>query len=175
MCPCVVLCVRTFNNRSIQYDYDYSNAYGGIQDVASNSISGATGKRTNQIGGGVINKSPQPLATPVLGIASTGESSVFSDDDSFEKQFGCPEEKIVIHAPAGKLGVVIDTFDGGLAGVNAIKDDSVLADRLKIGDVLISVDGQETAGMTALQVSRLIGQRSEYPRRELIFTRKTQE
>lgn len=97
--------------------------------------------------------------------------SLFEDDASFEQQFAVPEQRFDVLAPAGKLGMVIDTPNGGAPVVHAIKDTSVLADRVRVGDRLMSVDGEDCTAMTAMQVSKLISLKSEKPTRVLLFAR----
>ena len=99
------------------------------------------------------------------------DNSIFSDDLSFEQQFVEVEERFEVDAPAGKLGMVIDTPSGGVPIVHAIKDSSVLADRVEVGDRLISVDDEDTTGLTALQVSKLISRKVDNPSRILVFAR----
>ncbi len=77
----------------------------------------------------------------------------------------------MVLAPPGKLGVVIDTFDNGEPGVNSIREDSILQDQLRVGDILVEFDGIDTTDMTALQVSTLIGEKSRNPVRTLVFVR----
>jgi len=105
------------------------------------------------------------------GLSKVGDNSLFADDSSFEQQFAEPEERYDVVAPAGKLGMVIDTPNGGPPVVHAIKDTSVLADRVQVGDRLLSVDGEDCTGMTAMQVSKLISLKSEKPSRVLVFVR----
>lgn len=97
--------------------------------------------------------------------------SLFADDSSFEQQFAELEDRFDVVAPAGKLGMVIDTPNGGVPVVHAIKDTSVLADRVCVGDRLVSVDGEDCTTMTAMQVSKLISLKSEKPARVLVFVR----
>lgn len=108
-----------------------------------------------------------------LGFSQMGES-IFSDDASFEEQYTEPQEQVPfeITAPAGKLGMVIDTPNGGFPIVHAIKETSILADRVRVGDRLVSVDGQDCTTMTAVQVSKLISLKSEQESRVLVFVRK---
>ena len=103
-------------------------------------------------------------------VGRMGES-LFADDASFEQQFAEPEERYDVVAPAGKLGMVIDTPNGGMPVVHAIKDTSVLADRVQVGDRLLSVDGEDCTALTAMQVSKLISLKSEKPARVLVFAR----
>lgn len=107
-----------------------------------------------------------------LGFSQMGES-IFSDDASFEEQFTEPEQQVPfeISVPAGKLGMVIDTPNGGFPIVHAIKDTSILADRVRVGDRLVSVDGQDCTSMTAVQVSKLISLKSDQESRVLVFVR----
>lgn len=125
-----------------------------------------------------------------LGLSNIMGGSLFSDDASFEEQYNSEagnggiigveqhqqqhqeEVSIEIIAPAGKLGMVIDTPNGGFPIVHAIKDTSVLADKIVVGDRLVSVDGQDCTSMTAVQVSKLISLKSEQPSRVLVFVRR---
>jgi C-terminal processing protease CtpA/Prc len=97
--------------------------------------------------------------------------NLFADDSSFEHQFAEPEERFDVVAPAGKLGMVIDTPNGGVPVVHAIRDTSVLANSVRVGDWLLSVDGVDCTAMTAMQVSKLISVKSEKPSRVLVFVR----
>lgn len=97
--------------------------------------------------------------------------NLFADDSSFENQFAEPELRFDVVAPAGKLGMVIDTPNGGVPVVHAIRDTSVLANSVRVGDWLLSVDGVDCTAMTAMQVSKLISVKSEKPSRVLVFVR----
>ena len=55
--------------------------------------------------------------------------------------------------------------------VHAIKETSVLANQVKVGDRLLSVDGVDCTGMTAMNVSKLISQRAQNPSRAFVFSR----
>lgn len=54
--------------------------------------------------------------------------------------------------------------------VHALKSESTLADKIAVGDQLISVDGEDVTAMTALQVSKMIALRSD-TQRTLVFSR----
>ena len=102
-------------------------------------------------------------------------ASVFSDDMSFEQQYGAAEsfpeqERFEIKVPPGKVGMVIDTPNGGVPVVHAIKAESVLAERVRVGDRLVAVDGDDVTIMTAVQVSKLISRKSD-KERSLVFVR----
>jgi len=98
--------------------------------------------------------------------------SMFTDDDSLERMYGEREdEKLEIIVPAGRLGVVIDTPLSGVPMVHAIKETSILSDKVRIGDKLISVDGEDTTQMSAIKVSKLISSKAQNPQRILVFLR----
>lgn len=83
------------------------------------------------------------------------------------------EESIDIFAPAGKLGVVIDTPDDGAPVVHAIKDSSVVANKLRVGDKLIAVDDEDVRAMTAIKVSKMISKKSSNASRKLTILRSS--
>jgi len=145
-------------------DYDYEGAYGG---AANHSVSSA---------GGTFGSNPQALGANQGAIASGGATlGSFEDDGSFGNT-GSPnvrEELIDVLAPAGKLGVVIDTPDDGAPVVHAIKDSSVIANKLQVGDKLVAVDDEDVRTMTAIKVSKLISRKSENPTRKLSIIRTT--
>lgn len=146
-------------------DYDYAKAYGGEQSAPS--ISTNTFEKEAQRARPDEGSSERGSS----GMLFQGGDSLFSDDSSFEQQYTEPEERFEIDAPAGKLGVVIDTPSGGVPVVHAIKETSVLADRVRVGDRLVSVDGSDTTTLSAMQVSKLISAKSDNPSRSLVFIR----
>jgi len=166
-------------------DYDYSKAYGGAAD---HSVSSAGGTFGSNLGSGTGNQINQDA----YGGAALGSF----DNNSFEEHsFPDPppqgdgvanraagtaaaaanmrEEVIDIYAPPGKLGVVIDTPDDGAPVVHAIKESSVIADKLRVGDKLVAVDDEDVRAMTAIKVSKLISRRSANATRKLSIVRQT--
>lgn len=85
------------------------------------------------------------------------------------------DETIEVIAPPGKLGVVIDTPNDGAPVVHAIKDKSTVADRLRLGDKLVAVDGVDVTSMTAIKVSQMISKASANPERKLTIVRSIME
>lgn len=163
-----------------QQGFDFTRAYGGAAET--DSISSAPGRHSAE--------NPAPFLPPGIhhnnndiepAYSSSDQStisqanvSLFTDDESFERMYGKSEERIEVVAPAGKLGVVIDTPLSGNPMVHAIKDTSVLADKVNIGDRLVSVDGQDTTKMSAIKVSKLISSKAQ-TQRILVFTRTINE
>ena len=158
-------------------DYDYSKAYGGGGDTSVSSAGGTFGSNTQ----GLSTLDPNNAAATgasALGGGIAGAS--FSDGESFEGHFRDPgagaavkEELIDIFAPPGKLGVVIDTPDDGAPVVHAVKDSSVIADKIHVGDKLVAVDDEDVRSMTAIKVSKLISRKSANPTRKLSIVRTT--
>ena len=81
------------------------------------------------------------------------------------------EELIDIYAPPGKLGVIIDTPDDSAPVVHAIKDSSVVAGELQVGDKLVAVDDEDVTMMTAIKVSKLISRKNGNAQRKLSVIR----
>ena len=152
---------------SVGDDYDYTKHYRNLRGPLS--ISGTTNTR-DRMSSEDMSKMSSVQSVSLSKVGKMGES-IFADDSSFEEQFKDPEERIDVVAPAGKLGMVIDTPNGGIPVVHAIKDTSVLIDQVQVGDRLLSVDGEDCTGMTAMQVSKLISLKSTKPVRVLVFAR----
>ena len=151
-------------------DYDYARAFGTRGDAPTASTPKSyEADRSQGSGSGRAT-----LSTATIGLAAKMDASLFQDDASFEKQYCEQQELIEINAPAGKLGVVIDTPVGGIPLVHAIKDTSVLADKVRVGDQLVSVDDVDTTQLSAIEVSKLISSRANNPCRQLVFLRVRQ-
>eukprot|EP00531_Pseudo-nitzschia_arenysensis_P000438 CAMPEP_0116124074 /NCGR_PEP_ID=MMETSP0329-20121206/5092_1 /TAXON_ID=697910 /ORGANISM="Pseudo-nitzschia arenysensis, Strain B593" /LENGTH=1027 /DNA_ID=CAMNT_0003618041 /DNA_START=170 /DNA_END=3253 /DNA_ORIENTATION=- len=148
-------------------DYDYTKHYRNMRGPMS--LAGTANTRDRTISED-MSKMSSVQSVSLRGVGKMGES-IFADDSSFEEQFKEIEQRIDVVAPAGKLGMVIDTPNGGIPVVHAIKDTSVLIDQVRVGDRLLSVDGEDCTGMTAMQVSKLISLKSSKPARVLVFAR----
>mmetsp|Transcript_22551 Transcript_22551/g.34383 ORF Transcript_22551/g.34383 Transcript_22551/m.34383 type:complete len:265 (+) Transcript_22551:173-967(+) len=82
------------------------------------------------------------------------------------------EEYLEIHAPAGKLGLVIDTPpDCSTPVVHAIKDTCPIRSEIYVGDKLVAVDDVDVREMSATEVSRVISKKSGQERRKLVLVR----
>ena len=106
-------------------------------------------------------------------LQSLPSANGHADDGlSVEESLGLDEERFQVTAPAGKLGMVIDTPGGGSPVVHAIKGTSSLANTgIQVGDRLVAIDGIDTTCFTAMQVSKLISQKANNPSRVLEFVR----
>jgi C-terminal processing protease CtpA/Prc len=148
-------------------DYDYSKAYGGGGDNSVVSSAGGTlGDNTRQTAGEVAAASI--AARAALGASFDSDAGYRDTDRSNIK-----EDIIEVIAPAGKLGVVIDTPDDGAPVVHAVKDSSVIANSIQVGDKLIAVDDEDVRSMTAIKVSKLISKKSANPTRKLTIVRSS--
>lgn len=117
--------------------------------------------------GGTLGDATRQTAGDVAAGAAAGRIALgASYDDRLPR-----EQVIVVEAPAGKLGVVIDTPDDGAPVVHAVKDTSVIADQIRVGDKLIKVDDEDVRSMTAIKVSKLISKKSANPVRRLTVVR----
>jgi C-terminal processing protease CtpA/Prc len=142
-------------------DYDYTKQYRKTPDPLS--LAGTSNDMSK-------SKLSSVQSASMSKLGKMGER-LFADDTSFEQQFSKLEESFTVVAQAGKVGIVIDTPDGGNPIVHAIKDTSILSESVRVGDRLLAVDGEDCTGMTAMQVSKLISLKSEKPARVLVFAR----
>lgn len=97
-------------------------------------------------------------------------SQLLVDDETLDAQYET-QERIEVEAPAGVLGLVLETTVDGIPVVNAIKPNSVLASSVRIGDRLISVDGHDVSVMLASDVSKLIASKKDQDVRKFVFNR----
>ena len=146
-------------------DYDYTKAY----EDRDHSVSYA---------GGTLGSDTQDFSFPANAGATGAALGPYDDDgsygDNFRNSRGKFKEEILhVFAPPGKLGVVIDTPDDGAPVVHAVKDTSVVVDKVKVGDKLVAVDDEDVRTLTAIKVSKLISRKSANPSRKLTVLRKT--
>lgn len=112
--------------------------------------------------------------TTLEDVYKTPDTSTNPDDDMDEEQGGGSSyQRLIVVAPGGKLGIVVDNQNGDMPVIHAIKESSVLNGRLLVGDFLLSVDEINCQGMSAVQVSRLIASRSNNPTRTLAVMRNS--
>ena len=149
----IFLCV----NSVATVDYDYSKAYGGGDTSVVSSAGGTMGDATRQTAG--------------ADVSGAGALAALGAESQFRGSGATSESVLEILAPAGKLGVVIDTPDDGAPVVHAVKDSSVIADQIQVGDKLIAVDEEDVRSMTAIKVSKLISKKSANPSRKLTIIR----
>ncbi|KAG7366716.1 PDZ domain containing protein [Nitzschia inconspicua] len=156
----------TYGDQSVAtVDYDYSKAYGGAGDTSVSSAGGTFGSNTqNQ---SALDPRKAAATGAALGALPMGDAF----DPGFRDANNVKEEIIHIFAPPGKLGVVIDTPDDGAPVVHAVKDSSVIADKIQVGDKLVAVDDEDVRSMTAIKVSKLISRKSANPSRKLTVIR----
>jgi hypothetical protein len=153
---------------SVGNDYDYSKQYLKAQGIAS--VTGGSGSRGRLAS--LDSHSKQSASSRHGNLVAP--PSVFSDDESFEQQFSgvlSPNDiRVEVAVPPGKLGMVIDTPQGSIPLVHALKPNSVLADQVQVNDRLVSVDGEDVTHMTAVQVSKLISLKADQTRK-MVFVR----
>jgi len=76
-----------------------------------------------------------------------------------------------VYAPAGKLGMVVDTPGEGPPVIHAVKDSSPLAGKMLVGDRLVAIDDVDVCTMTAIRVSKLLSRKSNNEFRKLTVVR----
>jgi hypothetical protein len=91
-------------------------------------------------------------------------NTIFLDNPTFDQAYKevC---KILLdmYAPAGKLGVIIDTPNDGALMIHAFKEDSPVADKIQVGNKFVAVDDKDVRAMMAAKVSKLISMKMNNP------------
>ncbi|KAL7531212.1 hypothetical protein ACHAXR_003904 [Thalassiosira sp. AJA248-18] len=83
------------------------------------------------------------------------------------------ETMLHVVAPAGKLGVIVDTPPGGgPAYVCEIKDSCPIIDQIRLEDKIIAVDDEDVQTMTAVNVSKMLARRARNPERKITILRE---
>ena len=161
---------RDEQTASVGNDYDYTKQYLKAQGLSSLGDSGDVSRQYRESGTSPTPSSHSGSHGKFVGPVG---AYVFSDDVSNDDQEYVPEsmeEQFELEVPPGKLGMVIDTPNGSSPIVHAVKPESVLANKVLVGDRLLAVDGDDVTAMTAVQVSKLISLKSDQTR-ALTFAR----
>ena len=64
-----------------------------------------------------------------------------------------------VFAPAGKLGIIVDSSKDGPI-IHSINDDSPLVGEVFPGDYIIAIDGEDTSNWSAYNVTKLVALKS---------------
>ena len=74
-----------------------------------------------------------------------------------------------IFAPAGKLGIIVDTSNDGPI-IHSINGDSPLIGKVFPGDYIIAIDGEDTSNWSAHHVTKLVARKSGSVRKLTILS-----
>ncbi len=100
-------------------------------------------------------------------------NGTFSDCPTFAHRYEDVREMLLdVYAPAGKLGVIIDTPGDGASMIHFIKVGSPMADKVRVGDLLVAVDDDKVCAMKAVKMSKLISTKANNPSRKFTIIRQ---
>lgn len=71
-----------------------------------------------------------------------------------------------VFAPAGPIGIVVDTTKYGPA-VHSLKRTSPMLGLINPGDLIVGLDDEDTRGMTAATLTRLMARKSNQKERKI--------
>ena len=100
------------------------------------------------------------------------DETLEADDSSLEAEYFTKDYVFEVEAPAGALGLVLETSEIGTPIVGTIEGTSPLAGQVQVGDQLMCVDGVDVAMLWASDAMRLIANKKHNPERRLMFTRR---
>jgi hypothetical protein len=149
---------------STSLEYDYQKAFADVQSCTNSYVAGST---TNE---GASATLAGLLDDPSL--SSRSHIISLPRDDDVLGELYASEETFEVLAPPGLLGLVLQSsLEDGRPAVHSIKPRSVLADVVRVGDRLVSVDGEDVTIMRASDVSQLIAEKKNHEVRRLVFSR----
>jgi len=118
----------------------------------------------------------QPPSVMDSHTGSDPSSFLAKDDITLEAEYqNEPHMRFEVEAPAGLLGLVLETSEDGVPVVHAIKESSCLAGQVQVGDRLVCVDDEDVTSLLASSVSRLISSKKDNPVRKFAFTRPVEK
>jgi len=85
-----------------------------------------------------------------------------SSYDSMSRRAGLYD----VFAPAGPIGIIVDTTKHGPA-VHSLKRTSPMLGLINPGDLIVGLDDEDTRGMTAATLTRLMAQKSNQKERKI--------
>jgi C-terminal processing protease CtpA/Prc len=106
-----------------------------------------------------ITMSSEPETKPVL-------ESVQESIEEATEATDAPLRTVV--APAGKLGVIIDTTPGQTTMVHEVLENSPMLGMIKPGDQIVSIDSIPTSNMSTEAIAALLKSTAAHPRRFVI-------
>lgn len=106
-----------------------------------------------------ITMSSKPESKPAL------ESVLESVEEATETT---ESQLRTVVAPAGKLGVIIDTTPGQTTLVHQVLDKSPMTGLIKPGEQIVSIDGIPTSDMSTEAIAALLKSTADHPRRFVI-------
>lgn len=129
----------------------------------SSAVSSSINAFLNMVGGGI----------GTLGAAPLSSSSADKEDEKKEEDHNKNFHDIMqreglydVLAPSGALGIVVDTTKDGPA-VHSLKQTSPMLGLINPGDLIVGLDNQDTRGMTAATLTRLMASKSQQKERKI--------
>lgn len=132
-----------------------------------------TGMDASRVGGSTIHSGSHVRNGMIFGEDTTLEDIYLAPHGTSmgEEDQSSNFQRFIEVAPSGKLGIVLDNPHGDLPIVWAIKETSALNGKVRVGDLLLSVDGVDCRGMSTHRVSTFLSSRSQNPSRTLVLAR----
>lgn len=159
----------TSNTTSSPLAYDFNKLEELEEDSVASSRSGLP-RKTGM--GAVMAYERRYRAISASSSVSSHPSVNSKAKKRLVNNYGPHTEVLDIIAPSGKLGLIIDTPNDGPPVIFAIKESSVLGEKVRVDDRLIALDDVDVTSMTAIELSKLISSRNTKPERKLTILRK---
>ena len=109
-----------------------------------------------------LNSKNQAPRAPTIPVHAQQTSSRRASYDSILRKPGLYD----VFAPPGPIGIVVDTTSNGPA-VHSLKHTSPMIGLIAPGDLIVGLDDEDTRGMTAAVLTRLMAQKATQKERKI--------
>ncbi|CAB9497855.1 expressed unknown protein [Seminavis robusta] len=170
--------------RSVDWPSEHSRGNGALNAAAGRNNFGATSKGPPRTFENNRNEPTSPASSAVsssinaflnmvggtLGAAPLASPAVQQEkkEEKNEKFHDILQREGLydVFAPAGALGIVVDTTKDGPA-VHSLKQTSPMLGLINPGDLIVGLDAQDTRSMTAATLTRLMASKSNQKERKI--------
>eukprot|EP00581_Thalassiosira_minuscula_P019359 CAMPEP_0183715336 /NCGR_PEP_ID=MMETSP0737-20130205/9599_1 /TAXON_ID=385413 /ORGANISM="Thalassiosira miniscula, Strain CCMP1093" /LENGTH=953 /DNA_ID=CAMNT_0025944427 /DNA_START=547 /DNA_END=3408 /DNA_ORIENTATION=+ len=107
-----------------------------------------------------------PLAVENISYSTSGEHNNNSNSNLGATPVPRGPAPFQITAPPGKLGILLSNKSGqkGPTHVSAVRSESVLAGKVHVGDVFMSIDGEDVTRMNSKEITNIMARKAEFER-----------
>ena len=112
-----------------------------------------------------INQWEKPFTLGARPLGAS-EQNQYKEKTSFDTYLAQRAGSYDVFAPSGPIGIVVDTTKNGPA-VHSLKSTSPMLGLINPGDLIVALDDEDTRGMTAATLTRLMAKKSRQKERKI--------
>jgi hypothetical protein len=149
------------------------------RSISLSTLAAASSGVTNLLksafgGGGGTNNNNNTNTTTEVPVGNGSDRDENNSTSEINQLFQNQDTMIsrIVHAPAGKLGIVIDTTIEGPV-VHRVFPSSPLEGKIFVGDIITAIDDVDTRAMSAVAISELMIKTAFQPRKLTVSSEDT--